>query len=62
MNYHYLLLRYGPWNHAVTVYDVINVMQVCFDVNVITFVLRTFGACKQNNSDKMCVSSILMCM
>ena len=44
-DYHYLLLRYGIWNHAssaVSVYDVINVVQVCFDVNVITFVFTYF--------------------
>ena len=61
-DYHYLLLRYGLWNHAgsaVSVNDVINVMCVCFDVNVTTFVLRTFGAYQAN---KMCVSSFLMCM
>ena len=31
-DYHYLLLKYGLWNHAssaVSVYDVINVVQVC---------------------------------
>ena len=36
----------GLLNHAgsaVSVYDVINVMQVCFDVNDSLF-LRTFGA------------------
>ena len=57
------ITKNGLWNDAVSVYDVINVMQVCIDVNVITFVFTYFfRACKQNNSDKMCVSSILMCM
>ena len=47
-DYHYLLLRYGLWNHAgsaVSINDIIYVMQVCFDVNVITFVSSYFGAC-----------------
>ena len=41
----YRLLRYGLWNHVgspICVYDVINVMQVCFDVNIITFVSTYF--------------------
>ena len=44
-DYHYLLLRYGLWNHsssAVSVNDVINVMQVRFDVSIITFVSAYF--------------------
>ena len=38
--YHYLLLRYGLKHHAgsaLSLYDVIKVMQVCFNVNVISF-------------------------
>ena len=46
-DYHYLLLWYGLRNHAgsaVSVNDVINIMQACFDVSVITFVSTYFGA------------------
>ena len=60
-DYHYLLLRYGLWNHAgsaVSVYGIINVMHVCFDVNAITFVFYVLLVhVKQNNSDKVCVFS-----
>ena len=62
----FLLLRYELWNHAgsaVSVYDIIKVLHVCFDVNAITFVFYVLLVhVKQNNSDKMCVSSFLMCM
>ena len=39
-HFNYLLRSYGLWNHTgsdVSLHDVINVVQVCFDVNVITF-------------------------
>ena len=53
------------WNHAgsaVSVNDVINIMQVCFDVNGLTFVFYVLLVhVKQNNSDKMCIFSFLMC-
>ena len=54
------------WHHAgsaVSVNDVINVMQASFEVSIITFV-STFVLvrAKQNNSDKMYVSSFLSCM
>ena len=45
MYYHYLLPRYRLLNHAgsaFSVYDVINVVQVCFDVNVVPFVYMYF--------------------
>ena len=64
--YHYFLLRYGLWNHAsnaVSVYDVINVVQECFDINVITFVSRYFWCVLGKQlRQQMGVSSILICM
>ena len=54
----YLLLRYRLWNHvgsAVSVYDVINVMQVCFDDDVITFVSRYFWCVLNKTTQTKCV-------
>ena len=44
-DYYYFILRYGLWNHAssaVSLYDVINVVQESFYVNVMTFVFTYF--------------------
>ena len=59
-DYHYLLLRYGLWKHAssaVSVYNVINIMQVCFDVNVITgtFVSTYFWCVLGKTTQTKCV-------
>ena len=40
---------------AVSVYDVINVMQVCFDVNVITFVSMYFWCVLSKTTQTKCV-------
>ena len=57
-DYLYLLLRYGLWNHAGgadSVYDVINVVQVCFDVNVIKFVSTYFWCVLGKTTQTKCV-------
>ena len=58
-------LRYRLRNHAgsaVSEHDVINVMQVCFDVNVNVCFYVLLVRVRQKNSDKMCVFSFLMCI
>ena len=63
--YHYLLLRYGLWNHAgsaVSVYDVINVMHVCFDVNVITFFSTYFWCVLSKTTQIKCVFPYFLCV
>ena len=57
-DYHYLLPRYGLWNRAgsaVSVNDVINVMQVCFDVSIITFVSTYFWCVLSKTTQTKCV-------
>ena len=57
-DFHYLLLRYGLWNHAgsaVSVCDVINIMQVCFDVNIITFVSTYIWCVIRETTQTKCV-------
>ena len=57
-DYHSLLLRYGLRNHvgsAVSVFDVTNVMQVCFHVNVITFVSTYFWCVLSKTTQTKCM-------
>ena len=58
-------LRYGLWNHegsAVSIYDVINVMQGCFDVNVLTFVSSYLWCVLGNTTQTKCAFPHFECV
>ena len=62
---HYFLLRYRLWNHAgsaVFVNDVIHIMQVCFDVNVITFVSTSVWYVLSETTQTICVCPHFWCV